>query len=154
MAAVRRTIREQMKPALGEPERAVEFLRELHVITTMGESLDSFYKPSSPVSDAGVMPGTFWNVPSRTIATESGTLFLSGPRAKVYALAGELYHRLVYTQVGDPEASVPERTFADDDGLDWGRVLRARAASDEQFAEWYCLPRPLDAQHFKRMFGG
>ncbi len=152
MAAVRRAIREQVKTVLGDPKGAVEFLRELHVITTMGESLDSFYKPSSPISDAGVMPGMFWIVPSRTIATQSGTLFLSGPRAKVHALAGELYHRLVYTQVGDPEASVPERTFADDDGLDWGRVLRARAASDAQFAEWYCLPRPLGAPHFERMF--
>jgi hypothetical protein len=55
--------------------------------------------------------------------------------------------------VGDPGASDAERSFADPDGLDWGRVLVARAAHDEGFADWYCLPRPLESRHFERLFG-
>lgn len=153
MVAVRRAIREQLKESLDSLPRAIELLRELHVIATMGPSLDSFYKPSSPVSDAGVMPGALWDVPTRTLATPGGTLFLSGPRAKVHSLAGDLYHRLIYAQVGDPAAAEPERTFTDDDGLDWGRVFVARAAHDERFADWYGLPRPLTSAHFERMFG-
>ncbi len=152
MVGVRRAIKEQLRGVLADPERAVEFLCELHVIATMGESLSSFYKPSSPVSDAGVMPGALWNVPSRTIATPSGTLFVNGPRARVHAVAGELYHRILYAQIGDPAASDPERTFRDEDGLDWGRVLVARAAHDEGFADWYCLPRPFESVHFQRLF--
>jgi hypothetical protein len=152
MVDVRRAIEHELERALTDVEHAVAFLRELHVIATMGASLDSFYKPSSPVSDDGVAPGALWNVPARTINTAAGTLFVSGPRAKVSALAGDLYHRLVYAQVGDPDASDPARGFADDDGLDWGRVLVARAAHDERFADWYCLPRPLEARHFERLF--
>ncbi|MBN1610072.1 MAG: Fic family protein [Polyangiaceae bacterium] len=152
MVDVRQCIEHELERALTDDERAVAFLGQLHVIATMGASLDSFYKPSSPVSDAGVAPGTLWNVRARTIKTAAGTLFVSGPRAKVSALAGDLYHRLVYAQVGDSEASDPERTFADDDGLDWGRVLVARAAHDERFADWYCLPRPLEVRHFERLF--
>jgi hypothetical protein len=152
MVDVRRAIAHELERALTDVERAIAFLRELHVLATMGASLDSFYKPSSPVSDAGVAPGALWNVRARTVATAAGTLFVSGPRAKVSALAGDLYHRLVYAQVGDPEASEPERTFADDDGLDWGRILVARAAHDERFADWFCLPRPLDTRHFERLF--
>jgi hypothetical protein len=152
MVAVRRAIEEEVAGALGEFERAIEFLRELHVLATMGASLDSFYKPSSPVSDGGVMPGALWNVPARTVDTPSGTLFVSGPRAKVSALAGELYHRMIYAQVGDPGAADPTRTFIDDDGLDWGRVLVARAAHDDRFGDWYCLPRPLDNRHFAHLF--
>ena len=152
MADVRRAIEHELKGTLNDLGRAVELLRELHVVATMGTSLGSFYKPSSPVSDAGVMPGALWNVRARTTKTALGTLFVGGPRAKVSALAGELYHRMIYAQVGDPGASDPERTFADDDGLDWGRVLVARAAHDERFADWYCLPRPLEARHFERLF--
>jgi hypothetical protein len=153
MVGVRRAVKERLRAVLGDPERAVEFLCELHVIATMGESLDSFYKPSSPVSDAGVMPGALWNVTARMTTTPSGTLFLNGPRARVHAVAGELYHRMLYAQVGDPAASEPERTFVDDDGLGWGRVMVARAAHDESFADWYCLPRPLESAHFERLFG-
>ena len=153
MVAVRHAIEKRLRTALADQQSALELLRELHVIATMGPSLSSFYKPSSPASDAGVMPGALWNVPTRTIATSSGTLLLSGPRAKVHALAGDLYHRMIYAQVGDPAASDPERTFADDDGLDWGRVVVARGAHDEHFADWYCLPRPLAPEHFERMFG-
>jgi hypothetical protein len=153
MVDVRRAIQDRLRGVLGDVTRAVELLQELHVIATMGASLNSFYKPSSPVSDAGVMPGAFWNVPSRTLATAGGTLFLNGPRARVHAVAGELYHRLIYAQIGDSEASDAERTFADHDGLDWGRVLVARAAQDENFADWYCLPRPLESRHFERLFG-
>ncbi len=153
MVAVRRVIQERLRTTLANPNGAIDWLRELHVIATMGPSLSSFYKPSSPASDAGVMPGALWNVPTRTIATPSGTLLLSGPRANVHAIAGELYHRMIYAQVGDPAACDPERTFTDEDGLDWGRVVVARAAHDEGFADWYCLPRPLASEHFNRMFG-
>lgn len=153
MIGVRHAIQVQLRGALGAAERAVEFLRELHIMATMGENLNSFYKPSSPVSDGGVMPGAFWNATSVTVPTSSGTLFVSGPRARVHAVAGELYHRILYAQIGDPEASEPERTFADDDGLQWGRVVVARAAHDEGFADWYCLPRPFTARHFERLFG-
>jgi hypothetical protein len=153
MIDVRRTIKERIHGVLGDPSRGVDWLRELHVIATMGASLDSFYKPSSPVSDAGVMPGGLWNVPARMVTTQSGTLFLSGPRAKMNAFAGERYHQLIYNQVGDPAASDRERRFVDDEGHEWGKVLVARAPHDEGFAQWYCLPRPFEAAHFDHLFG-
>ena len=152
MVDVRRAIHERIRSVLDDPSHAIDLLCELHTMATMGADLNSFYKPSSPVSDAGVQPGALWEAPSRTVSTASGTLFLSGPRAKMTALAGERYHQLIYNQVGDPTASATERMFVDPDGLNWGQITLARAANDEAFAEWYCLPRPLQPKHFARMF--
>ncbi len=152
MVAVRRAIKDDLGGVLGDPRRGLEFLRELHVLATMGPSLGSFYKPSSPVSDGGVMPGRLWDTETRTVATASGTLLLSGPRVKASAIAGELYHHLVHAQLGDPAASDPERAFGDEDGLAWGQILIARAATDDAFASWYCLPRPRKPEHAQRLF--
>lgn len=152
MIALRRALEVHLAPAILQTAPAVEFLRHLHVIATMGSSLSSFYKPSSPVSDAGVMPGALWNVPARTVRTSSGILFVSGPRINASAPAGELYHRMIYQSVGDPAAVEPERVLADPDGYEWGQLMVARAAHDQGFAPWFCPPRPMKDEHFARLF--
>lgn len=152
MATVRRGAEERRDRLTGATCQAIEALRELHVLATLGESLENFYKPSSPVSDGGVRPGSFWETPTRRLELANCTLLLAGPRAKVDPIAGEQYHALVMESVGDADASQAPRTFRDADDLDWGQVVRGRAPRDPGIAEWYCLPRPLRPEHFERLF--
>ncbi len=152
MAAVRGGALQRLGQLTGPMDAALEALRELHLLATLGASLDTFYKPSSPVSDGGVRPGSLWETPTRRLELSDCTLLLSGPRAKVEPIAGERYHALVMASIGDAEATQAPRAFRDAEGIDWGQVVRGRAPRDPDVAEWYCLPRPLGAGHFERLF--
>jgi hypothetical protein len=141
MIAVRRALGglDQLAEQLATNPSASRFLRRLHVLALMGDDLDTFYKPASPISARGVRPGSFLVGSGRTLETPEGTLFLDGPRANVSLVGGELYHRALYAVLDDPDALEP-RGFVDSDGLDWGRVVRVRARHDERVADWFFSP--------------
>ena len=146
MVAVRRRFTDK-RAALASREDFVRLLRELHVIAVMGPSLDSFYKPASPVSDRIVAPGAFFVQPARTANTPRGTLYFDGPRVNVSLIGGEAYHRAIYEDVGDPDASSAERDFSSD-GVAWGRIVTARSEREAQPRPWFLPPRPILDAHF------
>jgi len=153
MAAVRQMLGglDQLAVELTTNDSASRLLRRLHVVALLGDDLRTFYKPASPISARGVRPGAFLVGSTRTVDTEDGTLVLDGPRANVSFVGGETYHRALYAVLDDPEAIEP-RASIDSDGLDWGRIVRARARGDERSADWFCPPRPMLDGHFDRLF--
>ena len=145
MAAVREhydAVRHEARDAA----QTLRMLRSLHVIAVMGRSLSSFYRPASPVSDRIVAPGALFTDAVRLRDTASGTLFFDGPRVNVSFVGGEGYHRALYESVGEPEALATERSF-ERDGVDWGRVVRARAEPDDRVGAWFIPPRPIVQAH-------
>jgi hypothetical protein len=147
MIAVR--TRAAARPLAGTDD-FVRMLRELHVVTLMGESLTSFYKPRSPSADQWVAPGAFFTEPARTLETPRGSFYLDGPRVNVSFVGGEAYHHALYASVDDDEAGAPARYFAED-GLDWGRVTTARSEREPDPKPWFLPPRPLRVEHFEAM---
>lgn len=145
--------REMAQESLEIPADAASFtrwLRRLHVALLMGRDLSRFYRPASKITHQGVRPGALYTNPTRVVESARGTLFVSGPRVGVALVGGEHYHALVCED--DPEALAPCRSIADDDGLSWGRVLTGRALDDAQDAAWFCPPRPLQTEHFGKLF--
>jgi hypothetical protein len=114
----------------------------------MGRTLSSFYKPASPASDLMVSPGSFYHDEPRLLQGTGDQIFLDGPRVNVSLLGGAEYHRLLYSDLGDPDALAAERSL-DMDGLSWGRVVQARAEHDARAAPWFCPPRPIRADHLQ-----
>jgi hypothetical protein len=144
MIDVRRHIERAGVPQ--DDEAFVRFMRELHVIALLGARGDSFYKPASPVSDRTVSPGAFYRDAVHLKQTPIGMLFLDGPRVKMPLLGGEPYHRLLCRGLGDEQALDGACRLAGD--LDWGRVVTARSERDDDFAAWFCPPRPMLPAHF------
>jgi hypothetical protein len=77
-------------------------------------------------------------------------VFVSGPRVAAPTVGGARYHELLYRTLGEPEAALPRR-FQDEAGLDWGRLVTARAATDAASVPWYCPPRPLRREHLRAL---
>lgn len=134
--------------AVEDPGRFVTLLRELHVVALMGERLDRFYKPASPIADRQVAPGALYEDSPRVIEGEAGPIYLDGPRVRVPLLGGEEYHRALADDVGDRDALAPERRFSSD-GLDAGRVITARSQTDDEPVAMFLPPRPLTEAHFE-----
>lgn len=153
MAAVRRRLADRWDQ-VSDGGACLRLLRELHVLSLMGEELDCYYLPASPIRAKGVNPGALLAGRARTVETPNGTLFLSGPRANVSHIGGDIYHRVIYECAGDPAASQPHREFPDEQGVDWGRTILARARGDEQARSWFCPPRPLNRAHLGVLAGG
>ncbi len=149
MIVVRDRINE-LYGAWGDGRELCDRLRELHVMALMGRTLESFYKPASPGADRGVAPGALLHDEPRLLETARGTLFLDGPRVKAPLLGGDRYQRALFDQLGDPEALAGERELTID-GLSWGRLVTARSERDDQFAPWFCPPRPIEPAHFDRL---
>jgi hypothetical protein len=149
MVAVRRAL-SRLDAELDAPEQTVLLLRRLHVLALMGDDLRTFYRPASPISRQAVHPGVLWHREPRTLDTPRGTIFLEGPRVNAALLGGELYQRLVCDSAGDSEALVDRREL-DEQGLSWGRLVRARAESDERDAVWFCPPRPIRTAHWEAL---
>ena len=126
----------------------VQLLRELHVLGLMGPSLQSFYKPQSPVSDRVVAPGALYRDPPRLLRTPSGVVFLDGPRVNAKLLGGVGYQRALGRELGDPGALDAERALTLG-GLDFGGVVTARSERDAEAGPWFCPPRPLTDAHFE-----
>jgi hypothetical protein len=149
MRAVRALAEAELKAALADVERTVDLLRRLHVLALMGEDLQTFYRPASRISSKGIAPGAFLTSEARTLDTPSGTLFLSGPRVNVSLIGGDQYHRALYTSLGDAEAAEGSRELRGEAGLEWGRIVTARASGDEGEAPWFCPPRPVRPEHWE-----
>lgn len=121
-------------------------LRTLHVILLMGADLQSYYQPASPISSGRAAPGRFMLTAPELIDTPAGTVFIAGPRVSAALVGGPLYHELCCQTLGEPVAPLPQ-AFRDADGLDWGRLVQARAAADASAAAWFCPPRPFRWAH-------
>jgi hypothetical protein len=150
MVAVRRAL-SRLDAELEEPEQAVLLLRRLHVLALMGDDLRTFYRPASPISRKAVHPGALWHREPRTLDTPRGTLFLEGPRVNAALLGGDAYQRLVCDSAGDPGALADRRELKDEQGLTWGKLLRARAETDDRDAVWFCPPRPIRTAHWEAL---
>ena len=151
MIAVRERFDAQ-RAALAGPESFAQLLRELHVLALMGSSLQSFYKPQSPVSDHTVAPGALFHDAPRLLRTASGVVFLDGPRVNAKLLGGQSYHQALARALGDPGALDSEREL-ELGGIGWGGVTTARSERDEQPGPWFCPPRPMTAGHFELLRG-
>ncbi len=151
MACVRRLVPRLLEHAR-EPEAALSELRRLHAVALVGEDETSFYRPASPIAKKGVWPSRLWLAPSRTLETDTGTRFLEGPRVGARFLGGERYGALVAELAGDADAAQTRLEHRDESGLDWGRVLVAKADTDREAASWFCPPRPLTWAHLASLF--
>jgi hypothetical protein len=136
--------------ALDDDGRFARALRTLHVILLMGADLQSYYQPASPLSSGRAAPGRFMFTAPELIETAADSVFVSGPRVSAALPGGPRYHELCCRTLGEPAATLPRR-FRDADGLDWGLLLRARAASDAAPAEWFCPPRPMRPAHLEAL---
>ncbi len=150
MVAVRRALGRLDHDLVG-PDHTVLLLRRLHVLALMGEDLRTFYRPASPISKKSVQPGKLWHKASRWLDTARGTVFLEGPRVNAALLGGEVYQRLVCDSAGDAEALSERRELVDEQGLDWGTLIKARAEGDERDAVWFCPPRPIRTAHWEAL---
>jgi hypothetical protein len=151
MASVRELVPTLVERAR-EPEAALACLRRLHVVTLLGDDLSSFYRPASPIAKKGVWPSRLWLAPSRTLETEAGTRFVEGPRVGARFLGGDRYGALLAELAGDPAATRERLEHRDESGLDWGRVVVARADEDREAAPWFCPPRPITRRHVASLF--
>jgi len=147
MGAVRERL-EASAGASGDWARFLSLLRELHALSLVGEDGRSFYRPASPiVAKNAAAPGELLLEPSLTEETPRGTRFVSGPRVNATLIGGEHYHTLLSERVSDPGALDAARSI-EWAGLEWGRIVTARADADEAAAPWFCPPRPLEPEHF------
>jgi hypothetical protein len=149
MADVRRAAKASL-PGVDSTERALRWLRRLHVVALLGHDLERFYRPASRIASHGVRPGALYTSNSERLETPERTLILSGPRVGVALVGGEMYHALVCAE--DPEALLRQRTLSDPDGVEWGSVVYGRAVDDDKDNVWFCPPRPLLPAHFEKLF--
>jgi hypothetical protein len=146
MASVRGRLN-ALESALGDDERFVALLQELHVVALMGADLQTFYRPRSPISQRRAAPGQLMHTPPRWLDAAGEALFVSGPRVNASFIGGRAYHDLLYGSLGEL-AAAELRAHVDDAGVHWGTVLRGRAEGDAKSDAWFCPPRPLTAAHF------
>ena len=151
MASVRERV-PRLLETLKKPALALTELRRLHALTLLGDDEQSFYRPASPIAKKGIGPSRLWLAPSRTVETDTGTRFVEGPRVSARFLGGERYGALLAELAGDPDAASEPLEHRDGTGLDWGRVVVARADGDERAAPWFCPPRPLTERHVASLF--
>jgi hypothetical protein len=149
MAAVR-AASDPLFAALDDDESFARELRKLHVILLLGDDLQSYYQPASPISSGRAAPGRFMQTRSEVIDAPGGAVFVSGPRIAAAPVGGARYHELLYRALGEPEAALPRR-FQSDSDLDWGCLVHARAPADAASAPWYCPPRPLRREHLRTL---
>lgn len=138
-----------------EPPRDASELRalllELHELLLLGEgsaeSRSSFYLPASLLGRKRPAPGTFYEVPSELERRGTETILTRGARVSVPLLGGVHYWQLLAESVDDTGALNEARQLSVD-GLDLGRVVRARAEDDLESRAWFLPPRPLKMAHF------
>lgn len=132
-------------------------LRQLHIVALMGATLQSYYKPASPVSDEVVAPGSLCLQRSVVLEGTEGCVFVHGNRVNVKLLGGEAYHMALARSVGDMDALLPQRGFAqiwptaNDTVLRWGEFVTCRSQRDAADGVWFCPPRPICHAHWEYM---
>lgn len=147
MAAVRTRLGD-LGAALHDDESFLAQLRELHVLALMGNDLQTYYQPASPISSNRASPGRLMRTGTEVVDTAQASLILKGPRVNAALVGGARYHELLYLSLSEPEAASPRR-FVGSGGLDWGRVVRGKAASEPAEQDWFCPPRPIQAPHVR-----
>lgn len=145
MGAVRARVG-RLESQLDSDEDFLRELRLLHVIALMGENLQNYYQPQSPISAGRAAPGRLMHTASVVVEGAEVCVFVSGPRVRAALVGGAAYHAALYDSLGDPAALTPRR-FVDATGVDWGRIVRAQAAGDPAPEDWFCPPRPIRAAH-------
>lgn len=135
---------------LDDDGRFARELRRLHVVALMGEDLQSYYQPASPISSGRAAPGRFMLNGAVRVTTPAEHVFVSGPRVSAAFAGGVRYNELLYESLGEPEAALP-RHFRSSTGLDWGQIVVARAPGDATALPWYCPPRPLRRAHLRAL---
>ena len=149
MGAVRTRL-DGLDAALDTDAQFLAQLRELHVIALMGEDLQSYYQPASPISSGRAAPGRLMTTATQIIDTAHGSLLVQGPRVNAATVGGARYHEALYRTLEEPEAGSP-RHFIDSSGIDWGRLVHAMAPSDAAPEDWFCPPRPLRPEHVRSL---
>ncbi len=153
MIGVRRIVDERPTPASGQALMAL--LLELHVLLLTGEpqnsGRDSFYLPASVLGRKRVTPGELYEAPTGLEHRDGEWILTSGARVSVPLLGGEHYWRLLAESVSDAAALDPERHLQCE-GIDFGRVLIARALQDARPGPWFLPPRPLLPAHFEGLW--
>lgn len=145
MAAVRARL-PHLEAALDTDASFMRELCKMHVLVLLGDDLHTYYQPQSPISSQRAAPGRLMHTPSVVVERSDVSLFVSGPRVRAAHLGGLAYHLALYRDLGDPRAN-SARSFRDEAGLDWGRIVHARAASDAAAEDWFCPPRPIVDPH-------
>lgn len=145
MAAVRARLGD-LHAALHDDELFLAQLRELHVVALMGDDLQTYYQPASPISSSRSSPGRLMRTATELVDAPQGCLILKGPRVNASPVGGARYHELLYLSLDEPAVAAPQRVLGTN-GLDWGRVVRGKAASDPAEQEWFCPPRPIQSAH-------
>jgi len=125
-----------------DPSAFTTWLRMSHIKLLLGDTLDSFYRPSSPIARHRVMPGALYTRPTHSVSAESGTYIIDGPRINATAVGGRIFHRMLQKSV---ENGRPPETV---DQVPWGQLIVGRARTDEDSAEWFLPPRPMSDGHF------
>jgi hypothetical protein len=146
MAAVREDL-DVLFRRTRSPEPFLEELRRLHRVLLLGPDEATFYRPASPIAKKGIGPGVLWEAPSRLVQEANGSRLVEGPRVSAAEVGGGAYWALLAEAARDPDVLLPERAHRAEDGLDWGRVVTARAGDDSLARPWFCPPRPLENAH-------
>jgi hypothetical protein len=152
--AVRARLTERETPRDAQELRAL--LLELHELLLLGEGdaerHSSFYLPASLLGRKRPVPGTFYEVPSGLERRGAETIVTSGARVSVPLLGGVNYWQLLAESVDDAGALVDERRL-EVDGLELGRVVRARAQGESaaESRPWFLPPRPLEPAYFEAL---
>jgi hypothetical protein len=137
----------------GVPTTAAELkalLLEMHRRLLVGDervdARSSFYLPASALARKRATPGSFYDAPTGGDLRGAELIITSGARVSVPLLGGADYWQLLAESVSDLGA-LEERQLVVD-GLDLGRVARARAEDEPQLRPWFLPPRPLTEGHF------
>lgn len=118
------------------------FLRQLHVIYLMGETLDSFYVPASAVRSKLSWPDS-----------GPGQIRWGESRCAVESVSLLRYLRHLACALGDRFATSEEVIAQDEDGFLWGRASGTHVviADKERRVHVYHPATPVLPEHFERL---
>lgn len=143
----------------GVPEHAAslrQLLLELHERLLVGQvdadARNSFYLPASALGRKRPTPGSFYEGATGTERRGPQLIITSGARVSVPLVGGLHYWQLLAESVSDLGALDDERQVVVD-GVDLGRVVRARSEDEATLRPWFLPPRPLTEAHFAALVG-
>jgi hypothetical protein len=136
--------------ALDDDDGFLRELRRLHVVALMGSDLSRFYQPASPISSLRAAPGRLLLAATEVVDTPQGCLIVAGARVAAAPLGGARYHELLLESLAEPSARAAPAAPAEE-GLEWGRLVHARAPGEAADAPWFVPPRPLQRAHLRAL---